>query len=181
MRSCYFSKRYSIYRKVNYIFGTFLGCFVFLLGIFLKDVGWTWRCVVTASGVTIIAYTGMFAAFMSRKYDLSEKGITIEQTYRRTVVHPWEKIQFVCVCVTHRSGTGTTQDTVILCSTRKFAHPFSADVRLRTSWEYDFLHSNSVITIEYSEERLEEFAFYYQKFIPDFRKCVIEAKHSRSN
>ena len=169
MENCYSSMQYRIYSWINIILGLLSGSLLLLVAFFVRCESLSVCFILAALGIIIIIYTGTFVVFLNRKYEVSEKGIVIQYLNRYVVVYSWEKIQSVCVGVTHRSGTGITQDVVIWCTTkkRKIRRP-TAD-RRTISWEYDFFHYNSIITIEFSEERYKTFAFYYQKDIPDYR------------
>ena len=174
MKKCYSSRQYIIYSRFNAICGSLCGSIMILLGVFTSVIlteneSPTWCGILLILGISIITYTILFVVFLNRKYDVNENGITISYANRYTMFYPWESIQFACVAITHRSGTGTTQDVVIWCTTKKRScHP-PTELRRRISWEYDFFHCNSVITIEFSEERYQEFAHYYQECIPDYR------------
>lgn len=169
MKKCFFSKQYKFYGWLNLLLSILIGIIIALIGAFLKDVSSLGRCLLVVSGLLVMVYFGLFVLFLNRKYIVNEKGITIQYTDRKRVFYSWETIQSVCICITHRSGTGTTQDTVILCTTRPADRLISAEVRLHTSWEYDFFHCNSIILIEYSEDRMKEFSSYYRKSIQDYR------------
>lgn len=169
MEKCYFSQQYRIYTRINLVLGSIAGSIPVFIGMLVKDESLFGCGALLILGCAIVIYTILFVVFLNRKYDVDEKGITIQYANRYTVFYPWEKIQLVCVGITHRSGTGTTQDTVIWCTTKKRKCPPPTELRRRTSWEYDFFHCNSVITIEFSEERYNNLVCYYPEYIPDYR------------
>ena len=168
MEKCYFSKKYILYTRINMICGVLSGSTLILIGILVGHESRFWCSIMFVLGILVMVYTRLFVTFLNRKYHLSEEGITIQYAHRYTVFYPWAAIQSACIGITHRSGTGTTQDTVIWCTTKKGKCPPPTESRRHISWEYDFCHWNSVITIEFSEKRYFEFAGYYQESIYNY-------------
>lgn len=170
MKKCYYSREYHIYSWINIIGGLFAGSVLILIGMFVRDESLPGCSMLFVLGSTIIVHTSLFVIFLNRKYDVNEKGIVIQYANRYTDFLSWERVQLACVGITHRSGTGATQDKVIWCTTNKTKCLPPTESRRHTSWEYDFFHYNSVITIEFTEERYNEFTCYYQQDIPDYSK-----------
>lgn len=169
MEKCYFSRKYNIYSWINVICGFVTGSTLILIGVLTRYESLLWCGILFTLGSAIIVHTSLFVIFLNRKYDVNEKGITIQYVGGYSVFYPWKNVQSACVGITHRSGTGTTQDVVIWCTTQKLKCQPPTELRRHTSWEYDFYHCNSVITIEFSEKRYTHFARYYQQDIPDYR------------
>ena len=169
MEKCYYSEQYNIYTRINLICGVFIGSILILIAALVKNESLIGCITLFTLALSIVIHTGLFVTFLNRRYAVNEEGIAIQYANRHVVFYPWKKIELVCIGITHRSGTGTTQDTVIWCTTKKKKCPSPAESRRHTSWEYDYFHCNSVITIEFSEERYDQFARCYRENIPDYR------------
>jgi hypothetical protein len=169
MEKCYYSRKYYVYSWINLICGLLVGSTIILISLLIRNEDQLYCGILFALGSAVIVYIGLFIVFLNRKYEVNERGITIQYADRYAVFYPWENVQSACVGITHRSGTGATQDVVIWCTTKKRKCLPPIESRRHTSWEYDFYHCNSVITIEFSEDRYDEFAYYYQENIPDYR------------
>ena len=169
MEKFYFSKEYFIYSCINMVGGLLSGAVCAIVGTLTIKSNLLGSWVLFALSFFMIAHTILFVIFLNRKYAVSDRGIAVQYANRYTIFYPWEKIQLVCLGITHRSGTGTTQDTVIWCTTKLTGYLPPTKVHRHTSWEYDYLHYRSIITIEFTEERYAQFASYYQQNITDYR------------
>ena len=169
MEKCYYSRQYRTYSWINIMCGLFSGMLLVPISIFEWRESVLWCSILLTLGCAIVVHTALFVIFLNRKYDVNDKGITIQYLGRFSVFYPWKNVESACVGITHRSGTGTTQDTVIWCTTKKRKHQPPTASRRHISWEHDFYHCSSIITIEFSEERYRNFSRYYVREIPDYR------------
>lgn len=169
MEKCFYSRQYRTYSWIDIVCGLLTGNTLILVGLFVQCENVLGCGILLALGSAIIVYTALFVIFLNRRYDVNDKGITIQYLGRFFVFYPWESVEFACVGITHRSGTGTTQDTVIWCTTKKQKHQPPTASRRHISWEHDFYYCSSIITIEFSEERYRNFSHYYVREIPDYR------------
>lgn len=176
MKKCYFSRSHTIFGRATLIVCSALGVgLIALICAAWNEIGTIHErilfCVIFGTGLLCIFYAVTYFLFSSREYALSEQGITIRYAGRRSVFYSWSCIRLICVCTVNRSsvieGKG---ERVIWCTAGKIrkAPPDPVSRRWNTE-EYLYLHYRSILTMEYSPERLEEFRKYSGREIPDYR------------
>lgn len=106
----------------------------------------------------------------TREYELSNQGITIRYLgkYKRT--YSWDCIRRICICTVFRSSDRLPGKLVIWCTAGKVRKEPPKGNRI--SWnqgEYILMHFRSILLVEYSPERLEEFKKYSKQEISDYR------------
>lgn len=107
---------------------------------------------------------------LTREYELSDQGITIQYLGRFRRLYSWDSIRKICICTVFRTSDRLPGTLVIWCTLGKIhKEPPKGN---RISWnqpEYTLMHFRSVLLVEYSPERLEEFQKYSKREIPDYR------------
>lgn len=172
MEKCYNSKEYTRIRAFCLIGSIVLSIFMSGFGVASwiidsESVGIRW--IFFVSGILLLFYGLTLDLHISREYEITEQGILIRYWKRHTRFYPWDRIEQVCLCSIHRGGNGVTWDEVIWCTAGKIKkgppHPSR-----RWNWtEYELRYFSSVLTMEYSPERLAEFEKYAPCHIEDYR------------
>ncbi len=106
----------------------------------------------------------------TREYELSEQGITIQYLEKYKRFYSWDSIRQICICRVFRTNDAIPGELVIWCTAGKIRKEPPKGNRI--SWnreEYILTHFRSVLLMEYSPERLEEFKRYSKREIPDYR------------
>lgn len=176
MQKCYSSKKNTIIRRFCLITSILLSIFLMGLGVstwFLEpkpmpDVV-AIRWILFALGSLILFYGFLLELQFSREYEICEQGILIRYITGRTRVYPWASINQICLCTIHVSGTGATWDEVIWCTAGKIKKGPPHPSRRWNDTEYGLRYFSSVLTMEYSPERLAEFEKYAPCHIEDYR------------
>lgn len=170
MVRCYFSKKHQWGRSITALFAIFdAGVLAGLGGYFL----WTEADLnvrMLAGGVLGLGLMiGLFGIVndlvLTREYAIDPNGITLRYAGRKRVFHPWSQVSQICVCVIHPGKLECVRDEVIWCNLGKAR-------RLpprRKNWEYEVFHFRSVLTVEFTPERLEAFRLCSGRDIPDYR------------
>lgn len=117
-----------------------------------------------AFGLGFFVYEMLYAIWLAREYELTEKGIVIRYLKRKEVLYPWQSIAQICIWYT---GRGQSWEHVIWCSVGN-PKRLPPNMRRKDS-DYAFRHCGSVIYVEFTAERLEAFRKYYHEEIPDYR------------
>lgn len=109
----------------------------------------------------------------TREYELSDQGITIQYLGKYRRFYPWERIRNICVCTLFRKSDLEPGTLAIWCTAGKLRFEPPKGNANRTAWnqeEYLSIHFCTVLTMDYSPERVEEFQKYSQREIPDYRE-----------
>ena len=175
MDKCYGSQKHKKERIINYVF-------TFLVSITLCVIGTVvaistpesdkHACILLCLGLLILLYGILFDLFMSREYELSENGIYIRYAKMKTVFFPWTCISQICICVIHQGKVEGVKDDVIWCTVGKIKKGPPNMARRWNEAEYGFIHFHSVLTMEYTPERLADFKKYSNRDIPDYRDVI---------
>lgn len=126
--------------------------------------------IIMAFGLTFACI--MFFAYLeiSRKYAITQTGLVLKYPFNFTVTHPWCELSEIGICKVHYTTRGPVEYlTAIRCvigeeknGPRK-GHGWWADSF------YSVIHFRKVITIIYSEDRLEAFNTVCPLEIIDYR------------
>ena len=180
MKDCYYSRKSRILRYSLLIVGVlfFIGltaCGLFIIFIRGLEDKIIIPCgiIMIAVGILMIVETSLQYHLLNRKYMVDTAGLYVQHTASKKQFYSWEQISQVCLCDIHKgSNEGANEqvkDTVIWCAvgTTKGGPP-DAKRRWNNS-HYGIRYFYSVITIEFSEERLSEFERFYSGVIEDYR------------
>lgn len=174
MQKCYFSEKHTRERWTCIIFSLFVSITLIGFGIYTAPAteSGILSGILFFSGLLFIVYGILYDLYMSREYALSENGITIRYGKRKIVHFPWKYISQICICVIHQGKIEGVKDDVIWCTvgTIKKGPPNMA--RRWNEAEYGFIHFHSVLTMEYTPERLANFKRYSNRDIPDYRDVI---------
>lgn len=173
MNRCYCSKENNNARIFNLVLGIPCAFALVAAGFVLWDASDAQMMVLCIGAVMIgimaIVNFVLFDILYFREYDVSEYGITIRYFGRKEVLHRWDKVTQICRCIIHRSGTGATQDDVIWITFGQIKNgPPHEKYRWRTI-SYGLRHFRTVLTLEYTPERLNEIKNYTTLDISDYR------------
>lgn len=177
MEECYFSRKHEIGRLVGCAISSFPSIGLILIGIYsftVKD-GTPMPFIVTSgtlligSGIAWGVFLVLYTIWMIREYELDERGIWIRYTSKRTDFFPWSSVTQICLCKAHHGKEESTIDDVIWVSVGKVKACPPNTPWYRDLFEYEYCHKHSIITVEFTPERLERFKKYYKQEIPDYR------------
>lgn len=180
MKDCYYSRKSRILRYSLLIIGVLFFIGLTAYGLFIIIIYGLEDKIVIPCGIIIIAVGNLMIwegslqyRLLNRKYMVDASGLYVQHTISKSQYYPWEQISQVCLCDIHKgSNEGANEqikDTVIWCTVGaiKGGPP---DVKCRwNNSHYGIRYFYSVITIEFSEERLSEFERFYGGFIEDYR------------
>ena len=114
------------------------------------------------------AYTtnGVLSLIWSlREYDLNERGIEIRYLKRKVILYPWQSITKICVWKHNSSGM---YHEYIWCAV---GNPKRWYPQLRNPNSlYEMLHWRTIISVEFSQERLDAFKQYFHGTVQDYRR-----------
>lgn len=176
MKTCYFSRKNKYVRYLLLIVGVLSFCGLTTYGLFIMLSYRLEDRIIIPCGLLMIV-VGIFMAIecssqyrlLNRKYMVDSTGLYVQHTHRNKQFYPWNQMLEICLCDIHRGSHEQIKDTVIWCtiSTIKGGPP---DTKRRwNSPYYGIRYFRSVITIEFSEERLSEFKRFYSGSIADYR------------
>ena len=174
MNYCYHLNRYREQEGIG------LGLSVLFWYIFIH---WTYALFLAQTLIQgIICVLGMLFGFafgclmimayleICRKYTISESGITLEYPFHFTVHHSWDEIGEIGICNVHYTTRGPVEYlTAIRCVVGNERNGPSKGQGWWADSYYSVIHFRSIITIIYSEERLEEFKSACFSKIIDYR------------
>lgn len=115
-------------------------------------------------------YEILYIVWLGSEYELCEFGIQMHYTRRMTRLIPWDSVSQIYVCEAHRGAD--KRDHVIWCTVGNTKYTQPNMPWYSDSFEFEFMHCRSVITVEFSEERLKAFKQYFKKDIPDYRRVL---------
>lgn len=105
-----------------------------------------------------------------RKYTVSETGITLKYPLKLTVHHSWNEISEIGICNVHYTTRGPVEHlTAIRCVVGVENNGPSKGYGWWADSYYSVIHFRRIITIIYSDERLEEFVRVCPLEIVDYR------------
>ena len=113
-------------------------------------------------GVLIGLYGILSDLIATREYAIDARGITLRYWKRKTVFYPWSSVSQICVLAYQ---AGSARGDVIRCIIGK--PPKDSRKILRSP--SPFFRFRSVLTMEYTPERLEAFRLCSGRNIPDYR------------
>lgn len=173
MEKCYFSQK-NIHLRYFCLIGTIVcssTMFAICFANWNKDTdARSMLAILFALGCVVLLYGLFLDIYFSREYELTEHGILIRYAKCISRFYSWDSINQICVCIIHRSANGVTWDEVIWCTSGNITKGPPHSARHWNSTEYGLLHINSVLTMEYSSERLAQFHKYAPINIEDYRK-----------
>lgn len=181
MGKCYFSRKHRIGRNLCLFTVPILALVFLAVGVVLlwgDNIGGPANGrILLGTGILVfdvlfIVYESLYLIWLDREFTITKDGIRIFYSLGRERIIQWSDVSHVCVWETHHGADKA--DSVIWCSIGTQKHrppsmPFFAD-----GFEYEFLHSQSVLALEYSRERLEIFKQYYHQEIPDLRSVTLK-------
>lgn len=106
-----------------------------------------------------------------RKYAISEEGITLSYPFEYTVFHSWSEISEIGICNVHYNHRSPVTHMVairIVMGKEKKGPSQGYDVWADSY--YSAIHFRTIITVLYSDERLEEFEDVCPLEIIDYRR-----------
>jgi hypothetical protein len=126
--------------------------------------------VLMAIGLGVAVGMVMCYLEICRRYSVTESGLVLEYPFRYTVIHPWETLSEIGICNVHYTARGPVEHlTAIRCVVgEEKKGPRHGYDCWAESW-YSALHFRKVITILFTEERLEEFEKVCPVKIQDYR------------
>ena len=165
MVRCFHSRRYRIEQAAGRILTLLETVMVAGLGVYFlvtredcrREAG-----ALLALGVLIGLYGILSDLINTREYSIDTEGITLRYWKRKTVFYPWSSVSQICVFAYQ---AGNARGDVIRCIIGK--PPKNPRKVLRSPSV--FFRFRSVLTMEYTPERLEAFRLCSGRDIPDCR------------
>lgn len=109
---------------------------------------------------------------ITRQYAVSKQGLTIRYAFGRTREYRWDEFEQVALCKVHFNRRSGVHRVVIRCTKLLEAQgPRNTEIA-NEKWSselYEVRNWQDVISIEYTEERYQEFAAVYPYLIEDYR------------
>ncbi len=171
MENFYFSSMHKSTKWLCMIVFTFI-ILLIMLGIYCLFLDVCLGCFVIGLGLFLAYNVCVLSRYLLRMYALNEDGITVQYPCRKRVFYPWSSITNICLYVVHPGKGRNIEDQVIWCTAgRVKREPPNMSRRWRDA-DYLCHHYKSVLTIEFTEERLAMFKKYYGRDIPDYRDEV---------
>ncbi len=169
MKKCYYSKKYVMLHR--FLYGLVFVCSgtLITLGIWLYSEAPVESCITIFIGLAFILYGVLSIVCFDRDYELTEEGIIVQYAKRKKVFYSWECINQICICKIFCSGNHAFETPVIWCTAGNIKHAPPDPKRRWDDSEYLFFHFRSILTMEYTPERLAEFQKYARIEIQDFR------------
>lgn len=169
MKKCYFTKKNRIIRNVCLFCAIACSCIMLVISYAFWHEAFEECMFLLAFGVIVLLYGVLFDVYFTREYKLTKQGIQIRYAKRITKLYLWENISQICICSIHRSANGATWDEVIWCTVGNIKNGPPHPSRNWNSMEYSLVHFKSVLTMEFSPERFDEFKMFYIDEIVDYR------------
>lgn len=173
MEKCYFSKKYRMERWINLIGYLFLSLILAGLAaaVFSKEPGNPAAvAMLLVPALVLFVYGALFVLFLFREYAIDENGITIQYVKRFRVFYPWDSIRKICLCEVHQGKVDSVKSDVIWCSVGEKRKEPPIMPRIYHEIEYEFFHFRTILTMEYTPERLAAFQNFCHREIPDYRE-----------
>ena len=177
MEKCYFSKKHKQERLIGAIATLFICSVLYSLGFYFliteeDPTVHSISLLLVLLGLAFTTWGILYDMFMSREFYINEQGITIRYWFGKTHFYPWENISQICLCVIHQGKVESVKDEVIWCTAGPIRKGPPNMARRWNEAEYGFLHFRSVLTFEFTQERLSTFEKYSNQDIPDYRKVI---------
>ena len=172
MKKCYYSHKTQWVRPLFdvLIIVTPLLCIGFSIGVYLNyPEDWGAALFIVLLGVGSFFGIGISASYLYGEYTLDSDGITVWYFNRFRFFYPWSSITQICLCTINKHRHEYVHYDVIWCTVGEIR---GGPLKLARRWnesEYRCIRSRSVVTIEYTPERLAEFKQYVDRYIPDYR------------
>lgn len=175
MNYCY---HYNRYREGE---GVSLGLVALFFYIFLDGTislfnASTWgQCIVSILimlfGLSFSCIMGCVYLEVCRKYTITHDGLVLVYPFNFTVTHTWEDLSEIAVCKVHYTTRGPTEYmTAIRCVVGEEKNGPSKGYGWWADSLYSAIHFRKIITIIYSDERLDEFKTMCPLDIADYRE-----------
>ena len=172
MKQCYWSHKTQWARplQVALVIILTLLCISVGIGIFLNSPeDWGAALFVGLIGVAYFMVGVISASYLFATYTLDSDGITVWYFNRFRLFYPWNSITQICLCTINKHRHEYAQVDVIWCTIGEIRGGPPKMARRWNESEYRCIRSRSVVTIEYTPERLAEFKQYVDRYIPDYR------------
>lgn len=172
MKKCYYSQKNTVLRYTILFLSVIESIVLIALGLILWEQSINvvlLCCILIAFGLLINLYGVFHFLILNRGYELNSQGISIQYTKKKKLFYPWDEITQVCICEIHRSANGATKDIVIWCTIGSIVNGPPDPSRRWNSSEYELSHFRSVLTVEFSPDRLIEFKKFVKGNISDYR------------
>lgn len=128
--------------------------------------------VMAVAGFCIAFYMVLHWFVEQRKYRVTERGIWVQYPFGIRMVYVWSDFRDITLCKVRYVPKYRSYSVAIRCATEtEYPGPRSAFLA-NESWTtdfYDTMHWRSLVTIEYTPERYEEFAALCPQTIHDYR------------
>lgn len=181
MKDCYYSRKNRILRCSLLIVGVFshigltaYGLFIIIIHGLEDKIIIPCGIIIIAAGILMIVEASLQYHLLNRKYMVDISGLCVQHTTSKKQFYSWEQISQVCLCDIHKGANeGANEqfkDTVIWCTVGSIKWGPPDAKRRWNNPHYGIRYFRSVVTIEFSEERLSEFERFYGGVIEDYRK-----------
>lgn len=120
-------------------------------------------------GLFFAVYGIFFMIWELREYGMNELGIFVRYTSKKVDFFPWDSFTQICVARVHDGKSEEVMDDVIWCTTGKVRNGPPNHPGYRDLVEYEFFRRHSIVTLEFTPERLKMIQKYYHEEIPDYR------------
>ena len=175
MERCYFSKEYTIMIWCNRVLSPIYLSLIIGAMVVIWNIVWVERTGIdlflTFSLVLflILSYSLVFEFYFTREYELTPEGICVRYANHFVKLYPWAAITQMCICSIHQAPRRNASTDVIWCTVGTINNgPPTPNCFWRSEF-YGFFHLNSVIQIEYSDNRLNQFRRLTHQNIQDYR------------
>lgn len=175
MQKCYFSNQFHVSRTVARILWLVLGIFYIGFGIwgFLESMLLWWECsICLAIGVLMHVYGILIDWNWSKEYAIDQDGLSIRYWGKYTYQYTWNEIGQICLVEVHPGRNYNVFDHVIWCNLKKDRKWPPQIPRPLREYEIRCFYFRTIVTIEYTKERLEGFQLCSGREIPDYRNEV---------
>lgn len=157
----------------------------FIYHVYLQLTSWTWSCLPSvAISCVILYFCGRFLLIIAaheRKYRVDEQGLTIGYPFGIRKFYAWSDIGSMAICKVHYIKKGPIRyKTAIrfVIGLEKVGPEQAKSADERWSEEmYEIKHWEKIITIEFSEDRLNEITSVSEIRISDYRHLPDPSKY----
>lgn len=190
MQKCITSRWFSLQAKITRVIGIVLGVILCLLGIIIVIANDSSRSDAVAGclllvmlGIVVCIYCVVVYTIDTRAFRLGADGITVQYAGSYTKQHGWNEISNIVICDVYHS----TRSTEIYERVIRFAigeepnGPLSKNKQWTLSghekwstYEYGLAHFQTVISISFTPDRLEQVKEFSCMDILDLTKKQIE-------
>lgn len=175
--------RYCWYEKKNRITSVIALILLFVMGVYwiscaIKSiVEWHWPMVfsipIFSAGIIWGLEFLIVIIMQERKYKVEQQGLTIRYPFGIVVNYPWTDFNEIAICkVRYSSRVSEIYSIAIRCVVGEEKHGPKHSKQPNERWSretYEALHFNRIISIEFSNERYEEFRSACAVPIVDYR------------